>query len=135
MSIAEEAATYNKEYEEDPRIRKYAQSPRDNLEALLQLDLEIYQNIKRLLPPRIAQVGSDQARSLILSYLQDLNQNPYSAILLNTSTHVAEVVGKLSRNPLAVYRTFRRFENYIKKLLRLPDKDLADLQGKLESVS
>ena len=110
-------------------VRKYAQSPSTSLKALLQLDWEIYQNLNRMIPTRIAH---NEAESLIQMYLQDFNETAYKTLLSQRNeTEVAEAVSNLSGNPLAVYRAFWRFENCIKKLLRLPAQDFGgDLRGK-----
>ena len=48
-------------------------------------------------------------------YLQDFNETAYNSIS-DTSNGTAqnEAVSKLAWNPLAIFRTFWRFENYVK---------------------
>ena len=126
LSVAAEAKALNSL---DDHIRKYARSPNGNLEAFIQLDLQMYQNINKLLRPGVPQHKNGQARSLILRYLQDFNDTTYNS--LRNGTNADEAVIKLSGSPLAVYRAFSRFENYIKKLLRHATEDLgAELGGK-----
>ena len=110
---------------------KYAQAPSSNLQALLQLEWKIFQKFKRILPPLMTQSGKlGQAQSLLIRYLKDFNETAYNSILLKTSgTDTNEAVSQLSWNPLAVYRTFWRFENYIKEFLRLPPGDYGKLAG------
>ena len=109
MSVAKEAQVYNLG---DPDVRKYAQSPSTHLEAFIQLDLDIYQNLQRLFPPGVEQVDNDLTQSLVLGYLQDFKETAYNDVT------DAEAAKELSGNPLAVYRAFWRFENYIKKSLK-----------------
>ena len=131
LSVAAEAKAYSNL---DNHTRKYAQSPRGKIEAFIQLDLQIYQNIKRLLRPGVPEHDNGQARSLILRYLQDFNDTAYNALLSKRNETNAEAVRKLSGNPLAIYRAFWRFENYIKKLLRHSEEELeAELRGKSRS--
>ena len=132
LSIAAEAAAYNNF---GNHITKYARNPLGNLEAFIQLDLEIYRNIKRLLRPGVPEHDNGQARSLILRYLQDFNDTAYNAILSKTNGTNPEAVKKLSSNPLALYQAFWRFENYIKKLLGHSAEELeAELRGESRSL-
>ena len=128
LSVEVEAESiYNKV---EHQVRKYAYSPGSTLEALVRLDWEIYQNIRGIFSPRMDYGGSGQAQSLVLSYLQDFHETAYHARRLNTNGTDAETVARLSRNPLAVYRTFWRFESYIKKFLHLQAEDFSQLPGK-----
>ena len=119
LSVTREANMYNKV---EIQVRKYAHSPRSNLEASVQLDWEIYQNVKRIFRPSTADGSSNNGHVelLIFRYLQDWNETLYNARLWKATG--AETVITLARNPLGVYLTFWRFENYIKKLLRLDDQ-------------
>ena len=127
LSVAEEAESiYNKvEYE----IRKYSHIPSSHFKAFIQLDWEIYNNVNRLSPTSMVQTKDGQAETLIRKYLQDFKDTAYDAMLLKKNGTNAGTVTKLSGNPLVVYRTFWRFENYVKQLLRLPADDFAELRG------
>ena len=53
-------------------------------------------------------------REEIRRYLDDFNETVYNSILEANTTEM-DAVKKLAGNPLASYRTFWRFENYVKK--------------------
>ena len=51
----------------------------------------------------------------LTSYLEDFNETAYKLVFIpSNDTGFEERVTKLAGNPLAVYRTLLRFENYIK---------------------
>ena len=123
--VAEEAKAYENAEEV---VREYALSPSGKLEALLQLELKIYQKLKQLLPAKNALVSITPGPTdlLVQSYLEDFDQatRNTSFVLQNH-----EIVGKILENPLAIYRMLWRFENYIKKILRLPAEDKKARRG------
>ena len=129
MAVAEEAQAYG---QEDIQVHKYAPSPNGHLEAFLRLDLQIYQNATQLIRPSL---NPSPAESLVFSYLHDFKESgSYFSQLLRFNG--AEKDRKLLGNPLVIYRAFWRFENYINKLLRLPDQDLGTVHpGTLLVVS
>ena len=53
-------------------------------------------------------------------YLQDFNESAYNSIELNSS-NLDSKVAELSSNPLAVYRTYWRFLNFIRKWAEEPE--------------
>lgn len=55
-------------------------------------------------------------------YLQDFNETVYNLIDETNATDM-ESVAKLAWNPLAAYRTFWRFENYVKTWLKRESED------------
>ena len=83
----------------------------------------MYKTVARLFPPatsRGANLGP--AESLVLGYLQDFHETVGDNFLM-LGTGDAEITSNELRNQLAIYRTFWRFENYIKQIVRLPVED------------
>ena len=121
MPAIGESGVYTKD---ELLVRKYALSPISNLKAFLQLDLEIYRKVMRLFPASVAfGLNTSVAESLVSSYLQDFQEAAKNYVDL-LRTNEAEFFSHVLRNQLAIYRTFWRFENYIKKIVRLTAEQL-----------
>ena len=57
---------------------------------------------------------------LVLNYLQDFQETVPRNFSVNSSVPDGEIVRIAIGNQLIIYRTLWRFENYIKKIARLP---------------
>ena len=114
--------------------KKYGHSPSTALKSLILLDWEIFGNVKRIVdsmdsaeePHGGNQKESFQSNHMFRTYLQDFNETAYNSVL-QSDAYDAETVSKLAWNPLAIYRTFARFENYITKWMAPQEDERGDI--------
>ena len=91
----------------------------------------MYKTVAGLFPPATS-LGPNPgpAESLVLGYLQDFHDTVGDNFLMLGKSD-AEIISHGLRNQLAIFRTFWRFENYIKQIARLSTEGIgAALKGR-----
>ena len=69
------------------------------------------------MPKQVAHQENLHLQPALARYLEDFNETAYNSVSQAHHVDVEATVDKLAGNPLAAYRAFWRFENFIKPWL------------------